>query len=207
MAVLIIIKNKIVYQMKKYLLVLVSLVLVLPAIQAQEEAEEPVFGKNNISLMLSDVVLKRISFEYEHIFGDEGNISINIPGSFAIGDAEDIYGDAVEWWGGLGMKLYPTGQGKIRYFVGPEVRVISAKDYYYEDYQTVYYNGWAEEVPYKKEQYIHTAFLLNNGMIYEPTEHFIFSVSMGLGFISRDSKSGDSILPMATPSVRMGIRF
>jgi len=193
--------------MKKYLIVLMSFVLILPIIQAQEKTDGSVFGRNNISLMLSDVVLKRVSFEYEHIFGDEGNMSINIPGSVALGDAKDIYGDALEWWGGLGMKLYPTGQGKIRYFFGPEVRVISAKDYHEQDYHIVYYSGYAEEVPYEKEQYIHTAFLLNNGMIYEPSEHFIFSVCMGLGFIARDKKTGDSIFPMATPSVRMGIRF
>ena len=184
-----------------------SFVLVLPSIKAQEESEQADFGRNNFSLMLSDVVLKRISFEYEHIFGDEGNMSINIPGSYAIGEAEDVYGDEVEWWGGLGMKLYPTGQGKIRYFFGPEVRVISAKNYYEGVYDVIYYDGWAEEVPYEKEQYIHTAFLLNNGMIYEPVEHFVFTVNLGLGFISRDKKTGDGIMPMATPSVRMGFRF
>lgn len=188
--------------MKKYLIIMMSLMLALPAIQAQEEVSEPVFGRNNFSLMLSDVVLKRISFEYEHIFGDEGNMSINIPFSYAVGEAEDVYGDEVEWWGGLGMKLYPTGQGKIRYFFGPEVRIISAK-YYGE--LVIYYDGYAEIVD--DEHYIHTAFLLNNGMIYEPTEHFIFTVNMGLGFISRDKKTNDGIMPMATPSVRMGFRF
>lgn len=189
--------------MKKYLLMMLSLLLVLPALKAQEEQADDAFGRNNLSLLLSDVVMKRVSFEYEHIFGDEGNMSINIPVSVAIGEAEDLYGDEVEWWGGLGMKLYPTGQGKIRYFVGPEVRVISAK---YFNSQIVYYDGWAENVEVN-ENYIHTAFLLNNGMIYEPAKNFIFAINLGLGFMSRDKKTGDGIMPMATPSVRLGIRF
>jgi len=205
--VFIVFKNKILYPMKKYLVLLLTLVLILPAVKAQEESMSPSFGRNNISLMLSDVVLKRVSFEYEHIFGDEGNMSINIPGSVSVGEAEDIYGDEVEWWGGLGMKLYPTGQGKIRYFFGPEVRVISAKNYNEGVYDVNYYPGWAEEIPYEREQYIHTAFLLNNGMIYEPVQNFVFTVNMGLGFMARDKKTGDGIMPMATPSVRMGIRF
>lgn len=190
--------------MKKYSLLLLMFVFSVLSIQAQEDHseirnDEAAFGRNNISIMLSDVVLKRVSFEYEHIFGDEGNMSINVPLSVAIGEANDVYGDQLNWWGGLGMKLYPTGQGKIRYFVGPEVRVISAK----ED-RIYYYDGYNKNV---EEEYIHTAFLLNNGFIYEPAENFIFSVNLGIGFISRDQKTGDGIQPMATPSVRMGFRF
>lgn len=165
----------------------------------EQEIDENSFGRNNLSILLSDVVLKRVSFEFEHIFGDEGNMSINIPFSVSIGDFNDIYNEQQNWWGGIGMKLYPTGQGKIRYFVGPEVRVISA-----QDERTYHLDGFNKVVD---EQYIHTAFLLNNGMIYEPSEHFIFSLSMGVGFISRDQKTGDGIYPMATPSVRMGVRF
>lgn len=190
--------------MKKYSLLVLMFIFSVLSIQAQDkdvnnEQDEAAFGRNNISILLSDVVLKRVSFEYEHVFGDEGNMSINIPFSIAIGEANDVYGDQVNWWGGLGMKLYPTGQGKIRYFVGPEVRVISAKDD-----RTYYYDGYNQDV---EEEYIHTAFLLNNGFIYEPTENFIFSVSLGVGFMSRDQKTGDGVLPMATPSVRMGFRF
>lgn len=194
--------------MKRNLIVLLILVLSIYSVKAQNE-EEKTFGRNNLSIMLADVVLKRVSFEYEHVFGDEGNMSINVPFSVSIGEFSDIYDDEQQWWGGLGMKLYPTGQGKIRYYFGPEVRVISAKEIEYIETYNVYYENYVETVSnsYGGESLIHTAFLLNNGMIYEPTEHFIFSVNLGLGFISRDQKTGDGILPMATPSVRMGIRF
>ena len=160
------------------------------------------FGKNNLSLFLSDVVMKRISFEYEHIMGDAGNMSINIPASFSIGDMQDVYDDEVHWWVGIGMKLYPTGQGTIRYFFGPEVRIIGAE---FTEYNVIYYDNYTHESN-TPQDLIHSAFLLNNGMIYEPTKNFIFTVNLGLGFMSRDNKD-PGFYPMATPSVRMGIRF
>jgi len=188
--------------MKKLFILSMALMLMLPTLKAQDdelEIEEIEFGKNNISLFLSDVVLTRLSFEYEHIFGDQGNMSINIPVSVALSEVDDVYGDVVKWWAGIGMKLYPTGQGKIRYFVGPEMRIISASDTFYD-----YHENYNKETT---EDMIHTAFLLNNGFIYEPAEHFIFSVNLGVGLISRDQKSNDGIEPLFAPSVRMGFRF
>ncbi len=195
--------------MKKLLIIVLLALFIIPSIDAQtfktaekEAAENLEFGRNNLSLFLSDVVMKRISLEYEHIMGDQGNMSINIPASYSIGEMEDLYGDEVKWWVGIGMKLYPTGQGTIRYFFGPEVRIIGAhvEDIYY-DYHDNYTQGYSSE-----DELIHSAFLLNNGMIYEPTENFIFTVSLGLGFMSRDAKD-PGFYPMATPSVRMGVRF
>ena len=148
--------------------------------------------------------MKRLSFEYEHIMGENGNMSINIPVSFSIGTMDDIYGDETQWWVGMGMKLYPTGQGVIRYYFGPEVRIMGAhlvdEDYYYDS------ETGEETITTNEMDLVHSAFLLNNGMIYEPTENFIFTVNLGLGFVSRDAKD-PGFYPMATPSVRMGIRF
>ncbi len=189
--------------MKKLVLFSLVFLMSIPVLKSQNEEAPEIesFGKNNVVLMLSDVVMKRISFEYEHVLGDKGNIAINVPMSYSIDKQPDIYDDEVNWWVGLGMKLYPTGQGKIRYYVGPEVRVISA-----HETNTVYYDGWSK---IEEKEYMHTAFLLNNGMIYEPSEHFVFGVNLGLGIMSRDSDdtSYGSVMPMATPSVRLGIRF
>ena len=181
--------------MKKLGIILLLTIIGHTAIVAQEEDS---FARNNLSFMMSDVVMKRISFEYEHVFGDQGNMSINIPASVSIGNQVDVYDDEVSWWVGMGMKFYPTGQGVIRYFVGPEVRIIAAEKEIYD-----YYSGYTHE---HTDNLIHSAFLLNNGMIYEPAKGFTFSVNLGLGIMTRDSKDG-GIYPMATPSVRLGIRF
>jgi len=192
--------------MKKLLFLAVILILINSVSQAQgmeRPTENLEFGKNNVSIFLSDIVLKRLSFEYEHVFGDQGNMSINVPFSIALAEVTDIYDDQVKWWVGIGMKLYPTGQGKIRYFLGPEIRVISASysGYYYDHYD--YYTEQHDV----SENYIHTAFLLNNGFIYEPVENFIFTINLGLGLMARDEKTNDGIRGIATPSVRMGFRF
>lgn len=195
-------KTKKTINMKKLLILSFVVLMAIPFLQAQEapvKPQKPEFGKNNVSLFLSDIVLKRVSFEYEHIFGEKGNVSINVPVSVSIDEVQDIYGDYVYWWVGVGMKLYPTGQGKIRYFLGPEIRIISAKNTY-----TYYYDNFAME---SEETYLNTAFLLNNGVIFEPAEHFIFSINLGLGFMSRGVPGGYEIEVMATPSVRMGFRF
>ena len=193
--------------MKKVILIFLIGILISPILKAQEStSDKPLreFGKNNLSLFLSDVVMKRLSFEYEHIMGENGNMSINIPVSFSIGTMDDIYGDETQWWVGMGMKLYPTGQGVIRYYFGPEVRIMGAhlvdEDYYYDS------ETGEETITTNEMDLVHSAFLLNNGMIYEPTENFIFTVNLGLGFVSRDAKD-PGFYPMATPSVRMGIRF
>lgn len=193
--------------MKKLVFLAIMLVMISPVLQAQgierPTTENLEFDRNNVSIFLSDVVLKRMSFEYEHIFGDQGNMSINIPFSIAIAEVSDVWDDQVHWWVGIGMKLYPTGQGKIRYFLGPEIRVISASytGYYYD-----YYENYTEQHDVS-EEYIHTAFLLNNGFIYEPVENFIFTINLGLGLISREQSSYTDIEFYATPSVRMGFRF
>jgi hypothetical protein len=192
--------------MKKLAVLILMCVFVFPALYAQtftstKEAEKVIkeFDRNNVTLFMSDVVLKRVSFEYERVIGDKGNMSINIPFSVALDNTNDpIIDDVVNWWVGLGMKLYPTGQGTIRYYIGPEVRIYGASGTSY-----VYYENYSQQ---NDNDYIHSAFLLNNGMIYEPTEHFVFGVNLGLGFLSRDSKDS-GITPLATPSVRMGIRF
>lgn len=196
--------------MKKILVVLIMVLISIPMVYSQtykapeKEAEIKGFKKNNVSIFLSDVVMKRISLEYEYVVGETGNMSINIPVSYSIDKMENIYGYETTWWAGIGMKLYPTGQGKIRYFIGPEVRIIAADNNYTDVY---YYEGFTEEKTIE-ENLIHSAFLLNNGMIYEPSENFIFSVNLGLGFVNIDSEdSYSSFYPMATPSVRMGIRF
>jgi len=189
--------------MKKLLLVVLISLSVFPLYSQEEKVDEkPCFMKNNVSFFLSDVVMKRFSFEYEHVMGDKGNMSINIPASYSFGEVRGENGGTVNWWVGMGLKLYPTGQGVIRYFVGPEVRIISIKEAYY-DY--VYDASTNTTTSSNDDSSVQTAFLLNNGMIYEPVKQFVFTVSMGVGIRTSDHSS--SITALITPSVRMGIRF
>jgi hypothetical protein len=172
---------------------------------ASEDSKTAFVKKSNrLSLMLSDVLVRRVSMEYEHIFSD-GKISLNIPFSVTVSPFDDLWSDEVHWWAGMGVKFYPTGQGVVRYFLGPEFRFISVteSDYnYYYDTNYNYYNYTTTT------DYINTAFLLNNGIIYSPTNDFFVSLSIGVGFLSRNPDStNESLVPFATPSFRLGFKF
>lgn len=159
---------------------------------------------NNFSIMLSDVLVRRVSLEYEHVLAD-GRMSLNVPFSITLSPFGDLWSDEVHWWVGMGVKFYPTGQGVLRYFLGAEFRLISiTENEYYWIYDS-YYNGTEN---YTSERYINTAFLINNGLIYSPTTNFFVSANIGFGFLSRSRDSQNEILvPYATPSFRIGFKF
>lgn len=89
----------------------------------------------------------------------------------------------------------------VRYFLGPEFRLISVTENYYN--YDPYYNGTQNS-----GDYINTVFLINNGMIYSPTNEFFVSINMGVGFLSRSNDSeNDRLVPFAAPSFRLGFKF
>jgi len=156
---------------------------------------------NNFSIMLSDVLVRRVSLEYEHVLAD-GRMSFNVPVSITLSPFGDLWSDEVHWWVGMGIKFYPTGQGVLRYFLGAEFRLISISE---NNYWSSYYNE-TESTTSKK--YLNTAFLINNGLIYSPTTNFFVSANIGIGFLSRSRDSQNEILvPYATPSFRIGFKF
>jgi len=160
---------------------------------------------NRFSIMLSDVLVRRISVEYERVLAD-GKMSFHIPFSITISPFEDLWFDEVHWWVGMGVKFYPTGQGVVRYYLGPEFRIISSTENDYTWYYDYSGNYVSSAIP--DSDYINTAFLINNGVIYSPTDSFFVSLNMGLGFLSRNPDSyGESLVPYATPSFRLGFKF
>lgn len=170
-----------------------------------EDNDNSNLDKNSrFSIMLSDVLVRRISLEYERVLAD-GKMSLNIPFSATVSQFEDLWSSEVHWWAGMGVKFYPTGQGTVRYFLGPEFRLISVTENEYIWSYDAYGNG---SDSYEEYDYINTAFLVNNGVIYSPTDDFFVSLSMGLGFLSRNPDStNESLVPFATPSFRLGFKF
>ncbi len=171
---------------------------------AEDDDETSVENSSRISIMLSDVLVRRISVEYERVLAD-GKMSFHIPFSITISPFEDPWSDEVHWWAGMGVKFYPTGQGTVRYFLGPEFRIISVTETGYDWYYDTYGN-YTET--YSDADYVNTAFLINNGVIYSPTDNFFVSVNLGIGFLSRNPDSTyEALIPFATPSFRLGFKF
>lgn len=183
------------------------------------------FARNNISISMSDVVFKRISFQYERIIGENGKLSLTVPFSYSFGNhvqsmSNDIYyvnvtpymfdyfDDYSDYYIGLGFNLYPTGQGVFRMYFGPEFRMGPA--HYTIDYQ--YYNYLegdyiSTDVYQQKEEfkYFQTAFLMNFGAIYEPSKNLIISLNLGVGYLNRDDEK--STRALISPNFRIGYRF
>jgi hypothetical protein len=171
---------------------------------ADDDDKASVENNSRLSIMLSDVLVRRISLEYERVLAD-GKMSFNIPFSITISPFEDLWSDEVHWWAGMGVKFYPTGQGTVRYFLGPEFRVISVTENEYDWYYDSY--GDYRETS-TQEDYVNTAFLINNGLIYSPTDSFFVSLNLGVGFLSRNPDSYyEALIPFATPSFRLGFKF
>ncbi|MBN2236762.1 MAG: hypothetical protein JW729_04335 [Bacteroidales bacterium] len=196
--------------MKKYAFLFIAVILGMnlstyaQRYVAQDDEKSLVETKNCFSIMLSDVLVRRISLEYERILSD-GKMSINIPFSITVSPFEDLWSDEVHWWAGMGVKFYPTGQGVVRYYLGPEFRLISVTENQYSYFYDTYYNYYDYTTPV---DYINTAFIINNGIIYSPTNDFFVSLNMGVGFLSRNPDSeNESLVPFATPSFRIGLKF
>ena len=96
------------------------------------------FTKNLFGYHLFDVVYGDFTFSYERIL-NSGTIGINIPLGFGYAYNSDYFNASDNWvknlfYSGIGINFYPTGQGKWRYFVGPQVRIGFGKQSYWVSY-------------------------------------------------------------------------
>jgi len=172
--------------------------------------------RNAISFAVSDVVLKRLSFQYERILNNDGKISIVIPFSYAFDDMVTLnsgYGyndilsaiqDYSHWYVGLGSNFYPFGHRIYGFYFGPEIRLGPAKrnincahiqiiegDEVVENAQTV--------------EYIQSSFLMNVGLSYQPENNIVVGLNIGFGGMS--SYEGQSIQEQFIPTFRFGLKF
>lgn len=212
--------------MKKLSFLLFVLILANNQVEAQEQNENQVvdFKRNTVHFVMSDIVFKRVSFEFEHIIGDEGKIAIKIPVSYSFGDPNTIYKslqntefqqiqfkhmvDFSDWYVGLGANLYPKGQGAFRFYVGTEIRLGPASRYpeeYYYGYEEYYYDVVEDILPaYEEESYLQTSFILNAGVGFQPVDELVFSLNLSLGL--KTSLEND-VTPIFLPVFRMGYMF
>jgi len=202
-----------------------SLILLMFVIdgKTQDKEEQKVvdFNPNSIHFNMSDVIFKRIGFEYEHILGD-GNLSIKVPFSYSFGDPDLMYEslyytnidfipmrgivDFTDWYVGIGANLYPKGQGKFRFYVGTEIRLGQAHKYdegYYQN-QYYYYEDVENEILYTKHDYFQTTFFVNAGLQLHPVENIVVSINLSMG---ASSTYDDRVDFLAHPSFRMGYNF
>ncbi len=151
--------------------------------EEKRAAEKKVFaeklGRNIISINYLNLLNGNIQFGYERIMGD-GMVGLKYSFNYNIEDVEtDILNYLRLWSTGFDLNLYPTGQGKIKYFLGPSFRIGAARGYNY-DYLT---NRST------LQDYNYFSIFFSNGFYAQPTKSLYLGVLGGIGMARFKSKT------------------
>jgi hypothetical protein len=164
------------------------------------------FSKNLITYHLFDVVYGDFTFSYERILSS-GTVGIKIPVGFGYAYNSDYFNSNNNWvknmiYSGIGINFYLTGQGKWRYFIGPEVRIGYGKqlDTYWDETSGNNYEEFSEG--------IYTKFYVDNGVIFTPVKNFSISTIVGVGVrYFPEATSNSAFRPAGYFSVNVSYRF
>lgn len=166
--------------------------------------------KHLVSVDLFDMTFTNLSFSYEHIFG-KGYFGIRIPVSMGLAALSNSStrqsGNFLEsrlWGTGIDMNYYPSGQAKTAYFVGASFIAGSFRYDYYR-YEPYYYPP-NPQVPGTYTGY-HFAWLINNGVMIQPTKNLNITAVLGIGMKEDITKRSDYVQPNARISLALGYRF
>lgn len=205
--------------MKRLCISLLLMVLSLSIIQAQSLKQEG-FTRHHISLSFFDMLMARYGLDYEYVVDSAGYFSIHVPASYVLRDYSNIFNvrnEEIKFWVGIGMNIYPTGQGKWRYFLGPELRYKFLDCSCYIDENQEIKEQTDIEPPNPNSIYqvfynqVKLAFYINNGLVYTPTKHFALTLYLGLGmqsYVTKPKVKGyREISSTATFGLRIGYKF
>ena len=159
------------------------------------------YNKNLITFHLTDLIFSNFTFSYERILGN-GNMSIQIPVSFGYSSGENFGNYYVynKFYSGLNFNFYPTGQGKVRYFLGPGLRIGVGHDN--NDNQGSYGNYTNPDTFYSK-------LLINNGIIFSPIPELSLSavLSLGMRYFPEAGNYNDKVRTTGAFSFNLSYRF
>lgn len=166
--------------------------------------------KNIVSFNMFDLVFTNVSFSYERIFGD-GLVGIKVPVSIGL---RSLSGDVSSngtflttrlWGTGIDVNFYPMKQGRVSYYLGPSFITGAYKYHHYYDWGWYPY-PYPYPYPYEQTAY-HFAFVINNGMMIQPTKNMNISMALGLGLKQDMTQRSDYFETKANLSVNFGYRF
>ncbi len=126
-------------------------------------------GNNLLTFHFLDFVINNFTISYERIIAN-GKYGIQIPFSFGYSDKTTTiplplptasgYTNYLvnRFYTGIKFNIYPTGQGKVKYFLGPEIRF--GNGVMHQDYDSYgQHNPYTTNTGYVK-------FFINNGIIF-----------------------------------------
>ncbi|MES2629058.1 MAG: hypothetical protein V4616_08835 [Bacteroidota bacterium] len=155
-----------------------------PAPPVNREPETPAgnggYGFNVISFDFLSILFNEVGFSYERIL-NSGFIGIKVPLIIGMNSTANTsvrqYPNVFQ--SGIDLNLYPAGQGRARYFIGPAFRFGQNENRYYDYYTTD-----------SRNTYSTIAFQVNNGVMFQPAKHFNISLLFGVGLRKMNVISG-----------------
>lgn len=184
------------------------------------------FGRHMVTWEFMDLLSINMSMSYEY-FTKSGYLGLRVPLSMGFDQNAYTYGDIPEvfgtrgrvWASGFDLNYYPTGQGTLKYFIGPSLGIGSNRyESYYDDYYAEPYYA-ADDTSYMYPMYDYNydyqtglatrvSLHINNGWIAQPTKNFNISGAMGLGLSTRFFKGENmGYTPSVTLRLSAGYRF
>lgn len=174
----------------------------LQAIETKtKQKEEYAFKKNLVTFHLFDLVFSNFTFSYERILNN-GKIGFQIPFSFGYGSGNNVpSNDFVvnKFYSGLNVNFYPTGQGKVRYVLGPSLRLGIGHDNNHSD------GNYDTENP----DTFYTKLMVNNGVMFSPIPELSLSVilSLGMRYYPEAGQYNEEVTTSAAFSFNLSYRF
>jgi hypothetical protein len=149
------------------------------------------------------------SFSYERTLDKEGMISFYVPVITTFNLTNNGYNNnnnnnpnATMFYAMPGVKIYPTGMGKIRYALGASA-VVGVGDKRVDDY---YSSGYYQSV--LKDHFL-VGMMVNNSLNVNPSSHLYIGLELGLGFTYIDNVDGirQGANPLVQGGFKVGYRF
>jgi len=148
------------------------------------------FNRRMIQLNVPDYFAGAITLSYEY-FTKSGDYSLRVPVSiglqaiglnkFAVMEQIDgrqsYYREHKKFSTGFDCNYFPSGQGKVRYYIGPSLE-FGWFDYNDRSQVGLYPNGQVSKIMSGSFQ----SLLLQNGFLFQPAPNFNFSLNLGMGY-------------------------
>ncbi len=163
------------------------------------------FARNVFAYHLFDLVFGDFALSYERLL-PSGKVGIKVPVAFGFDEYDNWYFNNI-FYSGVGVNFYPTGQGKWRYFMGPQFRIGYSRATDWVDYYDDQGHYWYSEDVYSEGVY--AKFLIDNGVQFTPLKNFSVSAigSIGIRYFPEAAYEEDVVRTDGQFAINLSYRF
>lgn len=137
--------------------------------------------RNLIGYNYFDLVTLNFSLAYEHLIGEEQNVSFYLPVRIGFAQGASYVEDPNVFGIGAGFMVYPFGQRKISYYTGALATYSIRETYVYMDYFDDASQEWVYDSYYDNHNFL-GAYVVN-GMKLNFNDRLGLNFNLGLGFL------------------------